>query len=133
VLPGIIPGLSFLPFDLTRSNPIDQVVNTPSGAIINVARPGHIFYPGTVLTTVSPSSSGSVVETIGTGTGEYSSLNMIVGMLFFGGRNQLLAMGCEATKGNPAAQALFMAKQEGIVEADANGWRYRTRAKEIPD
>lgn len=107
ILPGVIPWLSFLPFDLTHSNPIDQVVDTPNLTIVNIARDGHIFCPGTVHTFVRPKSNGSLVTTVGLGTGEYGNLNILVGQIFFGGRNLLLSMGCEAKHGEPLSGPIF--------------------------
>ena len=106
MLHGVIPILPFLDTDLTHPNPIIQIVDTEGGRVTNIAVPGHVFYPGTVHTQVTPIASGTSIETIGTGTGKYPWLNVQVGILYFGTRNHLMAMGCEAVR-NPLNGPMF--------------------------
>ncbi len=88
-------GQSFLPPDFFTPNPIQQNVSVANGQITNTALGGHIFYPGTVTTTVNPSVfGGSTVQTVGTGSGNYPALNNFLGFLFFGLRNLSLEIGC---------------------------------------
>lgn len=68
---------------------------------MNVAEKGHVFYPGTVITTVKPSGTGSVIETVGDGTGEHPIFNDLVGIAYFGLRNYFVQTGCDAANGIP--------------------------------
>jgi RHS repeat-associated protein len=88
-------GQSFLPPDFFTPNPIQQNVSVANGQIANTALGGHIFYPGSVTTTVIPSVfGGSTVQTVGQGSGNYPVLNDVLGFLFFGLRNLSLEIGC---------------------------------------
>jgi hypothetical protein len=63
-------GQSFLPLDFFTPNPITQNVSVANGQITNIALGGHIFYPGSVTTTVTPGAfGGSTIDTVGTGSG----------------------------------------------------------------
>lgn len=99
LLPTAFKG--FVPPEFTSRNPIIQVVDSQNRTLLNDAREGHIFYPGTVLTTVSEANGGSIIETVGVGTGSYARLNEVVGKLYFGFRNTMLAMGCAAAYDQP--------------------------------
>ncbi len=79
MLAPLLPGMS--------PNPITQYVNSSNMTILNVTRPGHIFYPGTVSINVAPLGNiTSTISIVGTGSGDYVELNDIVGQAFFGGQ-----------------------------------------------
>lgn len=96
-------GQSFLPADFFTPNPIQQNVSVANGQITNTTLAGHIFYPGSVVTTVNQTNfGGSMLQTVGTGSGNYPALNDFLGFLYFGLRNLALQIGC-----NGAAQPGF--------------------------
>jgi len=75
MLPPLVPSEfsftnSFLPSDFFTPNPISQKVSVSSGTITNTTQSGHIFYPGSVTTTISPAGSGSSINTVGIEAGE---------------------------------------------------------------
>ena len=92
-----------LPDYVTHRNPITQVVDTQQRTLVNVAEKGHVFYPGTVLTTVTPNGTGSIIETVGTGTGDHPLFNNFVGAAYFGLRNYFIQTGCDAANGIPTS------------------------------
>jgi RHS repeat-associated protein len=70
---------------LTFNNPIRQIVNSSEMTIVNVTRPGHAFYPGSVAIVVRPlGEETSVLAIVGTGTGPNPKLNEFLGKSFFG-------------------------------------------------
>lgn len=85
----------------SQRNPITQVVSDRNRTILNVAERGHVFYPGTVFTSVTESGHGSTITTTGVGTGRHPWLNNFAGGLYFGYRNESIRAGCEAVYGNP--------------------------------
>lgn len=101
LLPSSLQGL--VPDYFTHRNPITQVVDSQNRTLLNVAENGHVFYPGTVLTTVTSSGSGSVIDTVGAGTGDHPIFNNIVGAIYFGLRNYLIQVGCDAANGIPSS------------------------------
>jgi hypothetical protein len=105
VLPPLLsPDVSLIYGNLSRNfytpNPISQDISVSGGTILNTALGTHIFYPGTVMTTVTPSPAGAIIQTVGKGSGSLSMLNNVLGHLFFGLRNFAFMMGC-AGAGNP--------------------------------
>jgi hypothetical protein len=85
---------------LAGGNPIYQYVNSRSMTIVNTTLPGHIFYPGTVTIQVTSNGwGGSNIDITGTGSGNDSLLNDLVGYAFFGGQASLMGMGCAAQSG----------------------------------
>ena len=65
---------------LTGGNPITQIVNTANMTIVNVAQPGHRYYPGTVVLQVTPQpNNSSVISVIGEGSGAHATEDDIVG------------------------------------------------------
>jgi hypothetical protein len=100
LLPSSVPGLGILPAAFFTPNPIAQNVSVSGGTITNTALGGHIFFPGSVTTTVTPVGAGSIIQTVGQGSGNYPVLNNALGFLFFGLRNYFIMVGC-AGSGNP--------------------------------
>lgn len=105
-LPPLLPawaGQGLLPSDFFTPNPISQNVSVANGYINNTALAGHIFWPGSVNTNVTPLGGGSIIQTVGTGSGNYPILNDVLGFLFFGLRNFATMVGCSAgyTMPNP--------------------------------
>jgi len=99
-LPPLIPfGQGILPDYFTHRNPIAQLVSTPNLTLTNIALDGHVFFPGQVVTTVTPSGAGSVITTVGTGSGDHAIFNDTVGGLYFGLRNFLISFGCSFAGG----------------------------------
>lgn len=96
-------GSSFLPANFFTPNPIQQFVSTPNGTINNTAAQGHIFFPGSANTAVTPMVVGSTVQTVGNGGGSYPILNDVLGFLLFGLRNYSMAISCYYTSGNAMA------------------------------
>jgi hypothetical protein len=92
---------------ITTPNQITQVVDTPNMTLTNIALPGHIFQ-GTVTTQVTPFGTGSLITASGAGVpGEslfWGVVNDIFGALWFGLRNEVIAMGCDAANGIPTNQ-----------------------------
>jgi hypothetical protein len=106
-LPPLVPfdfAKGILPDYFTHPNPISQTVSTPTMTLTNTTVSGHVFYPGTVVTTVSPMGTGSVIDTVGTGNGANPNFNNFVGVLYFGLRNYLVQTGCDAMTGIPTGQ-----------------------------
>jgi len=94
-------GQSFLPSAFFTPNPIQQTVSSSNGSIDNTALQGHIFFPGSANTNVTPTGVGSMVQTTGNGGGNYPLLNDLLGFAFFGLRNLALAYGCNLGSGPP--------------------------------
>jgi RHS repeat-associated protein len=88
-------------------NQITQVVNTPNMTLVNIALPGHVFQ-GTVTTQVTPFGTGSLINASGAGVAGESLfrgvVNDIFGGLWFGLRNEIISMGCDAANGIPTNQ-----------------------------
>ena len=87
-------------------NQISQLVDSPSGTIVNTTLPGHAFFPGNVVINVSPSGSGSTIQINGQGTSSNwwgPIVNDVVGYLFFGFEAVATEFGCDAANGIPNA------------------------------
>jgi hypothetical protein len=83
--------------NLLVNNPIDHYVDEKNFTITNTALPGHDFYPGTVVHSLSMQADSRwswssfsftpvdaiYLTTVGTGTGAYPSLNNAVGSMLF--------------------------------------------------
>jgi hypothetical protein len=85
---------------LTGGNLITQIVNAANMTIVNIAQPGHRYYPGTVVLQVTPQpNNSSVISVIGEGSGAHATENDIVGLLWFGWDIQSLAQACVPSMG----------------------------------
>jgi RHS repeat-associated protein len=81
--------------NLAGGNPISQSVNSGSRTIVNTTLQGHLFYPGTVNIQVDAlSGGGSQITITGTGTGDFATLNDVVGNLWFGTTANEVALSC---------------------------------------
>ena len=60
-----------------------------------------MFDPGAVGTVVTPAGGGSVIDVLGVGTGPRPFFNELVGLAYFGLRNDLIRRGCDAANGIP--------------------------------
>lgn len=73
-------GQSFLPGAFFTPNPIQQTVSVANEQLTNTALGGHIFFPWSVGTTVTQAAfGGSIIQTLGTGSGRYALLNDVLG------------------------------------------------------
>ncbi len=67
--------IQFVPGD----NPVTQIVNDNNYSVENVTLPGHILDPGNVVRQVVQVGDSIYISTVGTGTGNFKTLNDIVG------------------------------------------------------
>jgi len=81
--------------DLPGNNPISQNVDSPSMTITNTTLPDHVFNPGQVVIQVTSGPyGGSYINITGTGTGNYPTINNIIGYAFFGVGAAAIALTC---------------------------------------
>lgn len=79
---------------LLGGNYIVQEVNNSARSITNITERDHMFFYGRVDIRAVPTRTGSTVHVIGTGSGNFRGLNLLIGHAFFGGSARAAANNC---------------------------------------
>lgn len=87
--------------NLPLFGPVKHIVDPVSKAVSNVAQPGHLLYPGTVVREVVVANGKVYIQTTGTGTGQFAGLNVLGSQALWSALDNQIAQYVDANDNGP--------------------------------
>lgn len=87
--------------NLPGFGPVQHIVDPVQMSVTNVAQPGHVLYPGTVTREVVVQGGKVYIQTTGTGTGQFSGINVLASKALWATTDSAIAQYVDANDNGP--------------------------------